>query len=101
MPKRPPSIPFLGLLDISKIGPMSFTPVAFITGDILFGFLGQQRQAGCERGEPHSSDDGSSPRALRGCLRSPEKREGNNACHAGYHSWATIEGGIYEKKKKN
>lgn len=42
MPKRPPSILFLGLLDISKIGPMSLTPVAFITGDIFFGFLGKR-----------------------------------------------------------
>ena len=24
----------------------------------------------------------------------------NNACYAGYHSWAKIKGGIYEKKKK-
>ena len=88
----------LGVLDISKIGPMSLTPVAFITGDIFFGFLGQQRQAGCERGESHSSDGGSAPRALHACFRSPDKREENNACHAGHHSWPTIEGGIYEKK---
>ena len=89
----------LGLLDISKIGPMSFTSVAFITGDIFFGFLGKQRQAGCERGESHTSDGGSAPRALHACFRSPEKREENNACDAGHHSWATIEGRIYEKKK--
>ena len=89
-----------GVLDISKIGPMSFTPVAFITGDIFFGFLGQQRQAGCERGESHTSDGGSAPRALHACFCSPEKREENNACHAGHHSWATIEGGIYEKKTR-
>ena len=79
---------------------MSFTSVAFITGDIFFGFLGKQRQAGCERGEPHTSDGGSAPRALHACFRSPEKREENNACHAGHHSWATIEGGIYEKKTR-
>ena len=98
MTKRPPSILFLGLLDISKIGPMSFTPVTFITGDIFFGFLGQQRQAGCERGKLHASDGGSAPRALGACLRSPEKREENNACHAGHYTWATIEDRIYEKK---
>ena len=48
----------LGVLDISKIGPMSLTSVAFITGDIFFGFLGQQRQAGCERGESHTQATG-------------------------------------------
>ena len=126
------------------------------TGEIFFGLLGQQRQAGCERGEPHTNDGGSAPRSdsfpvptnlffkgderlgrndvkvagqagkgglplmqcvlvktasgatgnesaprsLRACLLSPEKREENNACYAGYHhSWPNIEGGILWKKQ--
>jgi len=61
-----------------------------MTSDVYSGFLGQLRQAGSGRGERDTKDAGSTPRSLRACLRSPEKRQKNNACYAGYPSWAKI-----------
>ena len=92
------SMLFLGLLDTSKIGSISFTPVACITGDIFSLFL---RRAKARRKQATRARHMRLWKALlaRFALAFARlKTRKNNARYAGYHSWAKIKGGIYYEK---
>ena len=90
-------------MDISKVRSISFTPVACITSDIFSVFLLRAFESKLEASEESQAQELTrpgerAPRSLRACLRSPEKREKNYACYAGYNSWAKIKYEIYNKK---
>ena len=97
------SMLFLGLLDTSKIGSISFTPVACITTRSYFFVIFRRakasgKQAGSKRGEPDTCD-GRRRSSLASRLPSVAwKTRKNNARYAGYHSWVKIKGAIYEEK---
>ena len=97
------SMLFLGLLDTSKIGSISFTPVACITTRWYFFVIFRRakasgKQAGSKRGEPDTCD-GRRHSSLASRLPSVAwKTRKNNARYAGCHSWVKIKGAIYEEK---
>ena len=72
------SMLFLGLLDTSKIGSISFNPVACITGDIFSLSFRRAKATGKQARRARHMRRWKAllaPRSLRACLRSPEKRE--------------------------
>ena len=111
MPKRPPSILFLALLDTSKIRSISFTPVACKTSDTLSVSLVRAGEGKLEAGRINlyppwleaSEESQAQDRGRRSSLASrlPSlawKTRKNNTCFAGYNSWAKIKYEIYNKK---
>lgn len=92
---RPSSMLFLGLLDTSKIGSISFTPVACITADIFSLFFRRAKASGKrERRARHMRWW----KALLARIAREKREKLTLVMQAVMHSWAKIKGGIYEEK---